>query len=211
MRSWRPTRNKYFGIDSQSFKPSSGHIRNVESGCEWALSQSIHMSWTGGWSIKAIDSLFFLSFFLLSFLTPWQKIAWGLVQTYCCLIRAYKKKFLLSQQVLQLQMNDYKYHYLFTTFVSVTIFFNLRISSGRWYEKEFASQKSLICLECDWQDVEIFDLEAFKYNYVNITAFRAVDSEYFRVMQTLKEMERVQMPGYNQSVINRTRILQVSF
>lgn len=59
--------------------------------------------------------------------------------------------------------------------------------------------------------MEIFDLEAFKYNYVNITAFRAVDSEYFRVMQTLKEMERVQMPGYNQSVINRTRILQVSF
>ncbi|XP_045024646.1 glutamate receptor ionotropic, kainate 2 isoform X2 [Daphnia magna] len=76
--------------------------------------------------------------------------------------------------VLQLQMNDYKYHYLFTTF-----------------------------------DVEIFDLEAFKYNYVNITAFRAVDSEYFRVMQTLKEMEKVQMPGYNQTVINRTRILQV--
>ncbi|XP_046446543.1 glutamate receptor ionotropic, kainate 2-like isoform X4 [Daphnia pulex] len=76
--------------------------------------------------------------------------------------------------VLQLQMNDYKYHYLFTTF-----------------------------------DVEIFDLEAFKYNYVNITAFRAVDSEYFRVMQTLKEMERVQMPGYNTSVINRTRILQI--
>ncbi len=59
--------------------------------------------------------------------------------------------------------------------------------------------------------MEIFDLEAFKYNYVNITAFRAVDSEYFRVMQTLKEMERVQMPGYNTSVINRTRILQVSF
>jgi ionotropic kainate glutamate receptor 2 len=59
--------------------------------------------------------------------------------------------------------------------------------------------------------VEIFDLEAFKYNYVNITAFRAVDSEYFRVMQTLKEMERVQMPGYNHSVINRTRILQVWF
>ncbi|KAK4018186.1 hypothetical protein OUZ56_000254 [Daphnia magna] len=76
--------------------------------------------------------------------------------------------------VLQLQMNDYKYHYLFTTF-----------------------------------DVEIFDLEAFKYNYVNITAFRAVDSEYFRVMQTLKEMEKVQMPGYNQTVINRTRILQI--
>ncbi|XP_057374823.1 glutamate receptor ionotropic, kainate 2-like isoform X2 [Daphnia carinata] len=76
--------------------------------------------------------------------------------------------------VLQLQMNDYKYHYLFTTF-----------------------------------DVETFDLEAFKYNFVNITAFRAVDSEYFRVMQTLKEMEKVQMPGYNHSVINRTRILQI--
>lgn len=59
------------------------------------------------------------------------------------------------------------------------------------------------------QDIETFDLEAFKYNFVNITAFRAVDSEYFRVMQTLKEMERVFMPGYNTSVINRTRIVQV--
>ena len=59
-----------------------------------------------------------------------------------------------------------------------------------------------------FQDIETFDLEAFKYNFVNITAFRAVDSEYFRVNQLLKEMERSHMPGYNNSIINRTRILQ---
>ena len=59
------------------------------------------------------------------------------------------------------------------------------------------------------KDIETFDLEAFKYNFVNVTAFRMVDSEYFRVTQILKEMERVQMPGYNHSVINRSRILEV--
>ena len=59
-----------------------------------------------------------------------------------------------------------------------------------------------------FQDIETFDLEAFKYNFVNITSFRAVDSEYFRVNQLLKEMERSHMPGYNNSIINRTRILQ---
>ena len=59
------------------------------------------------------------------------------------------------------------------------------------------------------KDIETFDLEAFKYNFVNVTAFRMVDSEYFRVTQILKEMERFQMPGYNHSVVNRTRILEV--
>ena len=92
----------------------------------------------------------------------------------------------------------FRYHYLFTTFVSslprVQSVLRLYINTVFIFQ----------------QDIETFDLEAFKYNFVNITAFRAVDSEYFRVMQTLKEMERVQLPGYNHSVINRTRILQVS-
>nr|CAI5853715.1 unnamed protein product [Callosobruchus analis] len=45
--------------------------------------------------------------------------------------------------VLQLQMNDHRYHYMFTTF-----------------------------------DLETFDLEDFKYNSVNITAFRIVDMDH---------------------------------
>lgn len=93
-------------------------------------------------------------------------------------------------------MNDYKYHYLFTTFVS----------AGERWECGLA-----VIVSCLAQDIETFDLEAFKYNFVNITAFRVVDSEYFRVTQVLKEMERVVMPGYNQSVISRSRILQVYF
>lgn len=36
-----------------------------------------------------------------------------------CLLNFSLKKLFIPKQVLQLQMNDYKYHYLFTTFVSV--------------------------------------------------------------------------------------------
>ncbi|XP_063594400.1 glutamate receptor ionotropic, kainate 1-like [Penaeus indicus] len=70
--------------------------------------------------------------------------------------------------ILQLQMNDYKYHYLFTTF-----------------------------------DIETFDLEDFKYNFVNMTAFRLVDSEHYRVRRVLKDMEKFQPVGHN--ILNRSR------
>ncbi|XP_046667625.1 glutamate receptor ionotropic, kainate 2-like isoform X4 [Homalodisca vitripennis] len=73
--------------------------------------------------------------------------------------------------ILQLQMNDYKYHYLFTTF-----------------------------------DIETFDLEDFKYNFVNMTAFRIVDAEDVGVMEILKDMERFQSNG--QSLLNKSRIIQ---
>ncbi|KAK3923821.1 Glutamate receptor ionotropic, kainate 1 [Frankliniella fusca] len=59
------------------------------------------------------------------------------------------------REVLQLQMNDYKYHFVFTTF-----------------------------------DMESFDLEDFKYNFVNITSFRIVDAEDMSVREVLKDMER---------------------
>lgn len=55
--------------------------------------------------------------------------------------------------VLQIQMNEYKYHYLFTTF-----------------------------------DLETFDLEDFKYNFVNVTAFRLIDNDDMAVRETLKDM-----------------------
>ncbi|XP_066250744.1 glutamate receptor ionotropic, kainate 2-like isoform X9 [Euwallacea similis] len=59
--------------------------------------------------------------------------------------------------ILQLQMNDYKYHYFFTTF-----------------------------------DIETFDLEDFKYNFVNMTAFRVVDIDQLFVKEVLRDMARFQ-------------------
>ncbi|XP_074042751.1 glutamate receptor ionotropic, kainate 2 isoform X4 [Leptinotarsa decemlineata] len=59
--------------------------------------------------------------------------------------------------ILQLQMNDYKYHYLFTSF-----------------------------------DMETFDLEDFKYNFVNMTAFRIVDIEDLSVKEVLRNMVKFQ-------------------
>lgn len=54
-------------------------------------------------------------------------------------------------------MNDYKYHYLFTTF-----------------------------------DIETFDLEDFKYNFVNMTAFRIVDIDDLAVTEVLRDMAKFQ-------------------
>lgn len=57
--------------------------------------------------------------------------------------------------ILQIQMNEYKYHYLFTTL-----------------------------------DLETFDLEDFKYNFVNVTSFRLIDHEDMGVRDTLKDMRQ---------------------
>lgn len=54
-------------------------------------------------------------------------------------------------------MNDYKYHYFFTTF-----------------------------------DIETFDLEDFKYNFVNMTAFRVVDVDQLYVKEILRDMAKFQ-------------------
>ncbi|XP_031771033.1 glutamate receptor ionotropic, kainate 1 isoform X3 [Apis florea] len=75
------------------------------------------------------------------------------------------------RMILQLQMNDYKYHYLFTTF-----------------------------------DIETFDLEDFKYNFVNITAFRLVDAEDVGVRSILRDMERYQPSG--NTILNKSRVIQ---
>ncbi|XP_057667899.1 glutamate receptor ionotropic, kainate 2-like isoform X2 [Diorhabda carinulata] len=64
---------------------------------------------------------------------------------------------LFLKGILKLQMNDYKYHYLFTTF-----------------------------------DMETFDLEDFKYNFVNMTAFRIVDTEDISVKEILRSMSKSQ-------------------
>ncbi|XP_051161200.1 glutamate receptor ionotropic, kainate 1 [Leptopilina boulardi] len=73
--------------------------------------------------------------------------------------------------ILQLQMNDFRYHYMFTTF-----------------------------------DIETFDLEDFKYNSVNMTAFRLVDLEEPKVVEVLRQMERFQPIGH--AILNRTGIIQ---
>ncbi|KAG7197504.1 hypothetical protein KM043_013350 [Ampulex compressa] len=75
------------------------------------------------------------------------------------------------RMILQLQMNDYKYHYLFTTF-----------------------------------DIETFDLEDFKYNFVNITAFRLVDADDVGVRGILRDMERYQPAG--NTILNKSRVIQ---
>ncbi|KYN43745.1 Glutamate receptor, ionotropic kainate 1 [Trachymyrmex septentrionalis] len=74
--------------------------------------------------------------------------------------------------ILQLQMNDYRYHYMFTTF-----------------------------------DIETFYLENFKYNSVNMTAFRLVDLEESKVAEILKQMERFQ-PAIGHAILNKTGVIQ---
>ena len=58
-----------------------------------------------------------------------------------------------------------------------------------------------------WQDIETFDLEDFKYNSVNITAFRLVDVEDANVYNVLQQMEKFQPVG--QAILNSSGIIQV--
>ncbi|EDV98849.1 GH13546, partial [Drosophila grimshawi] len=71
----------------------------------------------------------------------------------------------LLKNILQQQMNEYKYHYLFTSF-----------------------------------DLETFDLEDFKYNFVNITSFRLVDLGDVAVKEILKDIE-----SYDRLILNRNQ------
>ncbi|XP_050742881.1 glutamate receptor ionotropic, kainate 2 isoform X6 [Drosophila biarmipes] len=64
------------------------------------------------------------------------------------------------KSILQLQMNDHRYHYMFTTF-----------------------------------DLETYDLEDFRYNSVNITAFRLVDVNSKRYLEVIDQMQRLQHNG----------------
>lgn len=59
------------------------------------------------------------------------------------------------------------------------------------------------------QDIETFDLEDFKYNSVNMTAFRLVDLEEPKVAEVLRQMERFQ-PAIGHAILNKTGVLQVS-
>jgi ionotropic kainate glutamate receptor 2 len=52
--------------------------------------------------------------------------------------------------------------------------------------------------------LETFDLEDFKYNFVNISAFRIVDAESNFTRQLLRDMEKFQPIGQSISSINPT-------
>lgn len=58
------------------------------------------------------------------------------------------------------------------------------------------------------QDIETFDLEDFKYNFVNITAFRLVDADDAAIRGILRDMEKYQSEGNN--LLNKSRVIQVS-
>ncbi|KAH7645139.1 glutamate receptor [Dermatophagoides farinae] len=55
-------------------------------------------------------------------------------------------------------------------------------------------------------DIEIYDLENFRYNFVNLTAFRMVDSENFSVKTVLRDMEKFQPKRH--PILNRTNVIQ---
>lgn len=58
------------------------------------------------------------------------------------------------------------------------------------------------------QDIETFDLEDFKYNSVNITAFRLVDVESPKVSDIIDQMKRFQHSG--QDILNGSSVIMVS-
>ena len=59
------------------------------------------------------------------------------------------------------------------------------------------------------KDLETFDLEDFKYNFVNISAFRIVDADTNFTRNLLRDMEKFQPIG--QSILNKSNIIQVCF
>lgn len=61
------------------------------------------------------------------------------------------------------------------------------------------------------QDVELFDLEDFKYNNVNITAFRLVDIENPNVADVVEQMRKFQQSGQSGADGGNSKILQVNW
>ncbi|UXI21906.1 hypothetical protein NH340_JMT07849, partial [Sarcoptes scabiei] len=76
--------------------------------------------------------------------------------------------------ILQIQMNENRYHYHFTTF-----------------------------------DLEIFDLEDFMYNEVNITAYRIVDYSNSMIRSVLKEMNKYH-PDVSQKLLHQNHLIKAS-
>lgn len=58
--------------------------------------------------------------------------------------------------------------------------------------------------------METFDLEDFKYNFVNMTAFRVVDVEDLSVQEVLRDMARFQNKFNNGKASINSTFIQVS-
>lgn len=108
-------------------------------------------------------------------------------------------------------MNDYQYHYLFASPVKkkyCQFFLRYIIAIN-----PFTSFLFFCCFLFlnDWveKDLETFDLEDFKYNFVNISAFRIVNADSNFTRHLLKDMEKFQPVG--QSILNKSNIIQVCF
>lgn len=84
-----------------------------------------------------------------------------------------------------------------------TYIFDIIYFSWHSYNLSRLFRDSFVCL----QDIETFDLEDFKYNSVNMTAFRLVDLEEAKVAETLRQMERFQPIGH--AILNKTGVIQV--
>jgi ionotropic kainate glutamate receptor 2 len=114
-----------------------------------------------------------------------------------------------NHQVLQLQMNDYQYHYLFA---SPVIFEIIDLSHILLIQMVYGDEMRYFTLQKQKKqkqkkDLETFDLEDFKYNFVNISAFRIVDAESNFTRHLLRDMEKFQPIG--QSILNKSNIIQV--
>lgn len=59
------------------------------------------------------------------------------------------------------------------------------------------------------KDIETFDLEDFKYNSVNITAFRLVDVESPKVIDIMEQMKKFQHSG--KDILNGSSVIMVKF
>lgn len=71
------------------------------------------------------------------------------------------------------------------------------------------SRKSIHCdiVNNFVQDLESYDLEDFRYNSVNITAFRLVDVDSKRYLEVINQMQKLQHNGLD--TINGSPYIQV--
>lgn len=125
-------------------------------------------------------------------------------------------------------MNDYRYHYMFTTFVSLAdivvrigifcinlctpwlfILTNyLPIFTPLLFRPYAMNALSTPTFRLH-KDIESFDLEDFKYNSVNITAFRLVDVNSKRVTEIMDQVKKVQKNSGREDLVNVSSIMEV--
>ena len=89
--------------------------------------------------------------------------------------------------------------------------------TGNWWRCQIhsSSESCFLNFKFKWfcillvavqKDLETFDLEDFKYNFVNISAFRMVDADAVATRHLLRDMEKFQPIG--QKILNKSNIIQ---